>query len=259
MELSVVATRRWPGSRDYLGVLVLHGFGSTVQSVRPLAEGLAAQGFPVTAPLLPGHGQSVSAFAATGFPDWLAGARDELRALASRCRSTAVVGLSMGGALALTLAAEEPVAAVVAINPFVDTGDPAVLEAEERARAAGIEVYPAPGAGDIRKAGAAEIRYQELPVSCLRSLFAGGRALTPLLSSITAPLLLVRSRYDAVIGAEGADLLAGAVAGPVTRLELPLSAHVAPLDEDADLLVAATAEQLELAIALSAPVALEQL
>jgi carboxylesterase len=259
----VVGTRRWPGTRDDLGVLVLHGFGSTVQSVAPVAEGIAERGFAVSAPLLPGHGRTVAAFGATGFPDWLAGARDELRALASRCRGTAVVGLSMGGALALTLAAEEPVAAVVAINPFLDTGDPAVLEAEERARAAGILVYPAPGDGDVRKPGAAEVRYQELPVSCLRSLFAAGRALTPRLGAITAPLLIVRSRHDAVIGPEPADLLARSVSGPVTRLELPDSAHVAPLDVDADLLVSATAEHLERAVSadLSAalPVALEQM
>jgi carboxylesterase len=110
-----------------------------------LAEGLAERGFAVSAPLLPGHGETVEAFAATGFPDWLAAARDELRALAGRCRATAVVGLSMGGALALTLAAEEPVAAVVAINPLVDTGDPAVLEAEERAARAGSSSTPRPG------------------------------------------------------------------------------------------------------------------
>ena len=263
MDPAQVGTRRWPGTRDDLGVLVLHGFGSTVQSVLPLAEGIAERGFAVTAPLLPGHGETVEAFGRTDFADWLTAARDELHALAGRCRSTAVVGLSMGGALALTLAAEEPVAAVVAINPFVDTGDRAVLEAEARARAAGITVYPAPGDGDVRKPGAVELRYQELPVSCLRSLFAAGRALTPRLGAICAPMLLVRSRYDAVIGPEGADLLARSVTGPVTRLELPGSAHVAPLDVDADLLVAATLEHLEGALTRrlspAVPVALEQM
>jgi esterase/lipase len=63
MDASVVGTRRWAGARDDLGVLVLHGLGSTVQSVRPLAEGLAERGFAVSAPLLPGHGQTVEAFA----------------------------------------------------------------------------------------------------------------------------------------------------------------------------------------------------
>ena len=254
-----VATCRWPGETDELGVLVLHGLGSTVQSVRPLAQGLAARGWAVSAPLLPGHGRSVAAFGSTGFPDWLAAAREELRALADRCRSTAVVGLSMGGTLALTLAAQETVAAVVAINPLVDTGDPAVIEAEQHAIATGVRVYPAPGAGDVRKPGAAEIRYQELPVSCLLSLFAGARDLTPQLGALTAPLLLVRSRYDAVIGPEGADILARSVGGPVTRLELPRSAHVAPLDEDADLLVAATAEHLALSLSAAGPLALEQM
>jgi carboxylesterase len=253
-------TSRWPGARDDIGVLVLHGLGSTVQSVRPLAEALADRGWPVSAPLLPGHGETVAAFARTGFPDWLAGARDELRALASRCSGTVVIGLSMGGALALTLAAQEPVLGVVAINPYLDTNDPALHAAEQSALAAGIELVPAPGDGDVRRPGAAEIRYQELPVSCLRSLFAGGRALTPLLPDIAAPLLVVRSRYDAVIGPEAAALLVRSVGGPVTTLELPHSAHVAPLDEDVDLLISGVLEHLELAcLSVARPVALEQM
>jgi hypothetical protein len=65
-----------------------------------------------------------------------------------------------------------------------------------------------------------------------------------------------------VIGPEGAELLSRAVPGHVTRVELPASAHVAPLDVDADLLLSVTFEHLELALSadLSArPVALEQM
>ena len=41
------------------GVLVLHGYGGTACEVRPLGEYLAAQGFTVEVPNLPGHDQPI--------------------------------------------------------------------------------------------------------------------------------------------------------------------------------------------------------
>src|SRR6476646_9634406 len=43
-------------------VLLLHGGGDTPQTLRYLANELYARGFHVSAPLLPGHGRTLSAF-----------------------------------------------------------------------------------------------------------------------------------------------------------------------------------------------------
>ena len=56
------------GGRD--GVLVLHGFTGNPQSMRGLAESLAAAGFAVELPLLPGHGTSVDDMLPTRWDDW---------------------------------------------------------------------------------------------------------------------------------------------------------------------------------------------
>ena len=66
------------------GVLVVHGFTGNPHSMRPVAEALAAAGFSVELPLLPGHGTSVEDMQETSFPDWLGAAEATYADLAGR-------------------------------------------------------------------------------------------------------------------------------------------------------------------------------
>ena len=102
------------------GVLLLHGFGDTPQSIARLARALHASGWSVAAPLLPGHGRTLEAFQRTTAADWTDAARASYAALTARYRSVAIVGLSMGGALATRLAADgAPPAALVLLVPYL--------------------------------------------------------------------------------------------------------------------------------------------
>jgi carboxylesterase len=87
------------------GLLLLHGFGDTPQTLRYLADHMHAQGWGVRAPLLPGHGRTLDAFATSGADQWTDYAREELVKLRARYESVAIVGLSMG-ALATILAGD---------------------------------------------------------------------------------------------------------------------------------------------------------
>lgn len=102
-----------------VGVLVCHGFTGSPQSVRPWAEYLADQGLTVSLPLLPGHGTRWQDLQITTWQDWYAEVDRELRALTERCTSVFVCGLSMGGALALRLAAKhgDAISGVAVVNP----------------------------------------------------------------------------------------------------------------------------------------------
>jgi esterase/lipase len=57
-----------------VGVLVLHGFTGSPQTIRDWASHLAAAGLTVRAPLLAGHGGSWQELAKTGWTDWYADA-----------------------------------------------------------------------------------------------------------------------------------------------------------------------------------------
>jgi carboxylesterase len=103
------------------GILVLHGFGDTPQSVSYLARALHARGDSVFAPLLAGHGRTLAEFASSGGEDWLASARQALQQLRGRCPHLAVVGQSLGGVLATLLVAESTdITALALLAPYFE-------------------------------------------------------------------------------------------------------------------------------------------
>ena len=103
------------------GVLVLHGFGDTPESISTVARALAERGYAVEAPLLAGHGRTLPAFAASNGAEWLESARAGLRALAARAPVFAIVGQSLGGALAVLLAAEHSeIGTLALLAPYLD-------------------------------------------------------------------------------------------------------------------------------------------
>lgn len=102
-------------------VLVIHGFGDTPQSVQLLADHLhRAHGWTVRAMRLPGHGATLAEFDANGSDQWRAAVHGEFVALRNRYPVVALVGQSMGAALATLEAAEHPdLAALVLLVPYL--------------------------------------------------------------------------------------------------------------------------------------------
>jgi len=213
--------------------LLCHGFTGCPQSLRPWAEHLAAEGFTVALPRLPGHGTTWQEMNLTRWPDWLATVDAELRALRRSHRSVFVGGLSMGAALALRLAVDHgnDVAGLVLVNPMAKLED-------KRLAAVGVlrHVVPSmPGvANDIKKPGMKELAYDRNPLHALHSMLGGCRDLVRDLREVTQPVLLLRSARDHVIPASSSALvLARISATDVTEVLLEDSYHVATLDNDA--------------------------
>lgn len=98
-----------------VGVLLLHGFTGDPSEMRPLAEHLHAQGYTVHAPLLPGHGSLPDALQGIPWQAWLRSAERAFGLLTERCQRVVVVGNSMGGALAVLVAVNRPVAGLVTL------------------------------------------------------------------------------------------------------------------------------------------------
>jgi carboxylesterase len=108
------------------GALLLHGFGDTPQTLALLARRLKKSGYSVLAPLLPGHGRSIEAFGNSRATDWIAAAKGAYRDMRARHNMVSVVGLSMGGALAVLVAEEQhEIPALALIAPYL--GMPALL------------------------------------------------------------------------------------------------------------------------------------
>lgn len=218
------------------GALLLHGITGTPASVTGVAAALSAAGLVVETPLLPGHGTSVEELAGMRWPDWTGAADAAYRELAGRCGRVVVGGLSMGGTLACWLAARHrAVAGLVCVNPMIDPPAPSFLSLLGDWLAAGADRLPAIGS-DIARPGAGESSYDHLPVAPMLSLLEGVRDLEPELDAIACPVLLFTSREDHVVPPRSSDVLAARVSGPVERVALERSFHVATLDHDAGLI-----------------------
>ncbi|MEW2047076.1 alpha/beta fold hydrolase [Streptomyces sp. NBC_00377] len=229
-----------PGAEPYrheggeVGVLLCHGFTGSPQSLRPWARYLAGQGLTVSLPLLPGHGTHWTDMAPTGWQDWYAEVDRELRTLRDRCARVFVAGLSMGGALALRLAAKhgEGVEGVIVVNPAN--------------KVHGLSAYALPVArhlvrttkgitSDIARAGVLESGYDRVPLHSAHSLRTFLRLVDGELPQVTQPLLLLHSVQDHVVPpADPARILGRVSSTDVTEILLEQSYHVATLDHDAD-------------------------
>lgn len=215
------------------GVLLLHGLTGTPHSLRRVAYCLADAGFSVELPLLPGHGTTVEDLAGTGFGDWAEAAEQALVELSARCDRVVVGGLSMGGTLACHLAERHgELAGVVLVNPMVRPPAAPALASLREALEAGADRLPAIGS-DIASGEVREVAYDALPTAALVSLLEASRAVADALVQIRCPVLLFSSRVDHVVPTDSGDLVEAAVTGPVERVHLEHSYHVATLDHDA--------------------------
>lgn len=225
-----------------VGALLSHGFTGTTHSIRPWAEHLAAGGLTVAAPRLPGHGTRWQDLNSTGFADWYGELERSFDDLLGRCETVFVMGLSMGGTLALRLAELRPdsVAGLVVVNASLasDRRDLKLVPTLSKV----LPSVPAIGS-DIKKPGMTELAYPRTPLKALASLQRAWPVVCADLHRITCPVLVFRSRIDHVVEpVSGRVLLKGLAGGTVEERILEDSYHVATLDNDAQTIFAGSLE-----------------
>ena len=203
-------------------VLMLHGFGDTPQTLQYLAAYLHGQGWAVRAPLLPGHGRTLHEFSASRAEEWIAFARAELDALRARYDTIAIVGLSMGGALATVLAAESSdVRALALLAPYLSMPT-RLRRAASLHRILGVVTPFLRGGGDRSIRDPEEVArnraYGFLTprlVFELSRMVARGRAAA---TRVSVPTLVVQSRQDHRIPPDAAERAFALFAAPTRRM-----------------------------------------
>ena len=235
-----------PGPFDLPGdgpaVLCLHGLTGTPYEVRPLGEACAARGMRAVGPALPGHCETPQALARVTHDAWLDAARDRLGALRGEHERVFVTGLSMGGLLALALAAEGGVDALAVVGTPLKLSAPVRLLAPIVKRFYG---FPAKrGGADIREpaARARHPSYPVMPLAGVHELLRLQRRVRGLLSRVTAPILIAHGALDHTADPADAAAIERAVASTVReRLVFEASGHVVSVDHDGARLAAAVA------------------
>nr|WP_219914580.1 alpha/beta fold hydrolase [Thalassobacillus sp. CUG 92003] len=225
-----------------VGVLLIHGFTSTTQSVRPLGEAFAEAGYTVSAPRLEGHGTHYEDMEQTTYHDWVKTVESNLEWLEERCKVIFVAGLSMGGTLALYLAENHPeVKGVITINAAINL--PEMARLFEKGESQYIE-----GIGsDINKPGVTELAYEKTPVASLGELVKLMGKVNASLYEIHCPALVFVSDDDHVVPPENSKAIFESVYSEHKELvHLENSYHVATLDYDVDLITERCLEFLQM-------------
>lgn len=221
-------------------MLLLHGFTGSPHTMQPVSDAVAAAGFDVTVPCLPGHGTVVDDLLDTTWADWSATAEAAYAAVRAAHDRVVVVGLSMGGTLTAWLTSRHAdVDAAAFINPMVLPVDPLLQDMVREMLATGEVFAPQAGDGrsDIADPDAVENAYAETPLRPVLTLFEAVDRLQADLEKIACPIVIMTSPQDHVVDPASSDLLASSVSGTVERVILPRSFHVATHDYDKQLVI----------------------
>ena len=228
-----------------IGVLVVHGFTGSPASMRPWAEHLAARGYAVEMPLLPGHGTRWQDMNRVTWSDWVATVEGAFDKLAAENDNVVAVGLSMGGALSLRLAADrgEELAGVVLVNAAVDTmrKDAVLLPVLKRF----VPAFPGIR-NDIKKPGVDEVAYPVIPLKAAYEMSGGWASLRRDLPKITIPVLYFRSEVDHVADISSSKAINARISSKdFEERVLENSYHVATIDNDAQRIFEESAEFID--------------
>ncbi len=211
-------------------LVFMHGFTSTPLSVMPVAEELARAGFTLSLPLLPGSGTTPEDMARYGAPDWIQAALDAWDGLAREYTRPAVAGLSMGGALALRVAAQRPVSAVVALSPALYLDD---WRAWFAPLFRYLPLWRKSIGNDIKSKKLQEKSYSRFALKSIYDLDLVMRAAREALPKITAPLLTMQAVEDHTISPRCLDVCYGrAGSASKEKHRLTNSYHVITMDHE---------------------------
>lgn len=221
------------------GVLLLHGFTGSPWDVRPLGESLAAAGFRVHAPRLPGHGASPEDMRSVRAGDWRAVVEGLLSELSADGAPVHLVGLSMGALLLASEAARRPasVGGLVLLAPALRLRG---LDARVSTRLAPLGLLPrlkpwifksTTDLHDPEALAQAPIlpAYPSARLEDLRQVQRWARRDLPM---VQAPTLIMDAAHDRVVRPAAAREVASLLrrSARVRRVHLARGGHILPRD-----------------------------
>lgn len=203
-----------PGSGED-AVLLFHGFTATPNEVLGLGTALQRAGYSTYGPMLPGHGAHPRDLDRARWQDWAAAAETAYDRLAARHRRVIVGGESLGGMVALYLAAARPqAAAVLAYAPaFMIPLKPYERLILRLLTPLGVQLPKGGLRGNTTWQG-----YRVNPLRALAQVFLFQAVVQESLPRVCQPALIAQGRRDATVDPRGAQEVYQRIGSPVKSL-----------------------------------------
>ncbi|PLX69838.1 MAG: hypothetical protein C0603_02580 [Denitrovibrio sp.] len=202
-----------------VGILIIHGFTGSPLEMQPLTDYLVEQGFSTYQVRVAGHGSKPENLNVTNYKDWYESARYGYFMLKRNCKKVFVMGESMGGLVALSVAGLNDVDGAILLSPcikirtFTANFTPFAHHF--------IKMLPKVEAGDWTK-DLKHIYYDKWPVVGLYQLFKYTRYVSANIDKIKVPLLGFQFINDGVVsGRATAEFFAKAPSDDKTYVEFP--------------------------------------
>jgi carboxylesterase len=208
-------------SKKPYGVLIVHGFTSSLDCVNGLEPPIQALGLPTRMPVLRGHcAESPDALCGVTWPEWMADAEAALEDLLTEAERSIVFGHSMGGLVALTLAADHPdmidsivvAAAAIQLTSPLAPGRPlhflAPLAVRLLKKVDMPPVYADPALAQY------DTNYAWAPADAAGALMAFAKVTRRRLPEVRVPTLIMHSRKDTTVDPESAGIIYREISTP---------------------------------------------
>lgn len=216
-------------------LLMLHGFSSSPAVYRELLPKLSMYD-AILCPILPGHGESISAFAKATVADWLQTSIDAYQTLIKEYDQVDVLGLSLGGLLAYHVAQHCNIHHLYLLAPSLALHRSPwfYLKCAKLLQYLGIKSLRN-HAGNLLTKTHQELTYQRLPMTAIIEIltFIQATKLTPPL----CPTDVFLGRYDEVVDSKAVATQFRNIPNATIHW-LNNSAHILPLDGDIDAIIA---------------------
>lgn len=226
-----------------IGIVILHGYGGSIADYRSVGQMLQAKGYTVIGHRLPGHGQDQAALRAVTVADCQQSVDEVFNDWKAKVDHLFILGSSFGGVLALDAAIRHPtVSGLILVNTAMSYSGGGTFQ--------GILLrllrlfrpdYPKKGLSAQERAYAASIGSSTAwPINGILATAAfARREVTPKLSMVTSPSLILHSVHDPVVGPENSRRLSNQLGGNLKELtEIPVKSHRPFRDIDATTFIA---------------------
>jgi carboxylesterase len=190
-----------------LGVLLLHGFTSSLKTVDGFVPYLKKRKISFRMPILRGHGTNPKDLENVTSQDWYDDAEKSLLDLAGEVDKVIVIGLSMGGLVALELGIRhsDRIAAVVGVAPALKFKDP--LSGLSPLMSKIVKYWPSPNAYNDKECAKTNKNYPKFPTKAFVSLLNYSKRVEELLPRLKVPIMLLQSKKDQIVSPRAARII----------------------------------------------------